>query len=102
MSRTANNMLRVTLFALSLAMAMACSTTSGVPEGDKLYVGIKKIEFENYEDNEHFDATREEVEAALDCPPNGGLFGSSYYRSPLQTRLWIWNKIYMIKYIIIK
>lgn len=94
MSRTANNMLRVTLFALSLAMAMACSTTSGVPEGDKLYVGIKKIEFENYEDNEHFDATREEVEAALDCPPNGGLFGSSYYRSPLQTRLWIWNKFH--------
>ena len=91
MSKTANDMLRVALIALTLAMAMACSTTSGVPEGDKLYVGIKKIEFENYEDNEHFDATREEVEAALDCPPNGGLFGSSYYRSPLQTRLWIWN-----------
>ncbi len=73
-----------------LALA-ACSTLSGVPEGDSLYTGIKKIEMVNYEKGDHFTATQEEVEAALDCPPNGSLFGSSYYRSPLQWRLWAWN-----------
>lgn len=69
----------------------ACSTTSGVPEGEQLYTGINKVKFDNYEKNDHFITTQEEVLAALDCPPNGGLFGSSYYRSPFQTRLWIWN-----------
>ncbi|MBR6980914.1 MAG: BamA/TamA family outer membrane protein [Prevotella sp.] len=69
----------------------ACSTTSGVPEGERLYTGIDKVKFENYEKNDHFITTQEEVLAALDCPPNGALFSSSYYRSPIQTRLWIWN-----------
>lgn len=69
----------------------ACSITSEVPEGERLYVGIDKVKFENYEKNDHFITTQEEVLAALDCPPNGSLFGSSYYRSPIQTRLWIWN-----------
>ncbi len=70
----------------------ACSTTGGVPEGERLYTGIDKVKFENAENNDHFITTQEEVLAALDCPPNGALFGSSYYRSPFQTRLWIWNK----------
>ena len=94
MSKKTNDIFQLLALAMSVLMATACSVTSEVPEGDKLYAGIKKVEFENYEENEHFDMTKEEVEAALDCPPNGGLFGSSYYRSPLQTRLWIWNKFH--------
>lgn len=69
----------------------ACSTTSSVPEGERLYTGIDKVKFDNYVKNDHFITTQEEVLAALDCPPNGSLFGSSYYRSPFQTRLWLWN-----------
>lgn len=70
---------------------VACSSTMGVPDGDHLYVGIDKINYTNYEKNDHFNATQEEVEAALACPANGALFGSSYHRSPFQPRLWIWN-----------
>ena len=80
------------IFLLSFLILLAsCSTTSSVPDGDRLYTGIDKVTYVNYEKNDHFTTTQEEVAAALDCPPNGALFGSSYYRTPLQWRLWIWN-----------
>ena len=79
------------LLCSSFVLLLSCSTTSSVPEGDRLYTGIDKVTYTNYEKNDHFTITQEEVAAALDCPPNGALFGSSYYRTPLQWRLWIWN-----------
>lgn len=82
-----------TLSALILAsiLTAGCSSTSGVPEGDQLFTGLKPIQYENYEKSQHFLNTQEEVEAALATAPNGALLGSSYYRTPLQMRLWIWN-----------
>lgn len=72
-------------------MASCAPLTSGLPEGDKLYVGIDHINYVNYEENDHFLTTKEEVNAALALPPNGSLFGSSSIRSPFQPRLRIWN-----------
>lgn len=69
----------------------SCSTTSRVPDDDKLFTGLTKIEYANYEKNDHFVSTQEEVEAALATAPNGALFGSSYYRTPFPYRLWIYN-----------
>ncbi len=69
----------------------ACSSTSGVPDDDQLFIGLKKIAYNNYEKNDHFVSIQEEVEAALATAPNGALFGSSYYRTPFPYRLWIWN-----------
>ena len=69
----------------------ACSTTSSLPEDEKLYLGIEKISYTDYEKNAHFVATQEELEAALACPPNASLFGSSTYRSPFPIGLYIWN-----------
>lgn len=77
---------------VAIVCLMACNVTEGVPDGEHLYVGIDKVNYTNYEKNDHFVTTKEEVEAALACEPNGALFGSSYYRSPFQYRLWIWNK----------
>ena len=68
----------------------SCSSTSGVPDGDQLYTGLSKIEYTHYEKGSHFTATREEVEAALACKPNGSFLGSSFHRIP-PYRLWIWN-----------
>lgn len=76
---------------LALLSLGACSTLEHVPDGDQLFVGLTKIEYSNYEKNENFIATQEEVEAALATAPNGALFGSSYYRTPFPFRLWIWN-----------
>jgi len=83
-----NKVLWVSVLVVSLA---SCSTTRNIPENDQLFIGLKKIEYKNYEKNEHFTSVQEELEAALATTPNGALLGSSYYRSPFQYRLWIWN-----------
>lgn len=80
----------VCLLFAALLLA-ACSTTSRVPEGDQLFVGLTPISFTPQDPAPHAATTREEVEAALATAPNGALFGSSYYRTPFPYRLWIYN-----------
>lgn len=83
---------RFYIFFVVVAMLLAaCSTTKKVPDGDQLYVGLTKINYQNYDRNDHFYTTRDEMEAALACAPNGALFGSSYYRTPFPYGLWVWN-----------
>ncbi len=80
---------------LSLTMSLVCagcSTTSNLPEGEVLYTGLKKIDYVDRAKDEHSVTMQEEVEAALACAPNGALLGSSYYRTPIQWKLWIYNK----------
>ena len=74
-----------------LMLITACSTTKLVPDDDKLFIGLTNIDYQNYENNDHFIATQEELESALATAPNGALFGSSYYRTPFPYGLWIWN-----------
>lgn len=76
---------------LILILFASCSATSAIEDGEQLYTGLKKIEYKNYERNEHFIVTQEEIDAALAAVPNGALFGSSFYRTPFPTGLWIWN-----------
>lgn len=77
--------------AMTLIVLSSCSTTSGIPENDQLFIGLTKIDYRNYEKNDHFISTQEEIEAALATAPNGALFGSSYYRTPFPYGLWVWN-----------
>lgn len=79
------------LYVVFTCLFVACQTTQSIPEDDQLFIGLKKINYENYESSEHFTSIQEEVEAALATEPNGALFGSSYYRTPFPYRLWIWN-----------
>ena len=78
-------------FILMVMGFCSCSSTRNIPEDDQLYTGLTKIKYVNYEKNDHFVETQAEIEAALACAPNGSLFGSSYYRTPFQFRLWMWN-----------
>ncbi len=73
----------------TIALA-ACSSTSSVPEGDRLFTGLKAIDYKVEDKNDNFYTTQEEVEAALATAPNGAFFGSSYHRF-LPYKLWIWN-----------
>lgn len=86
--------LAVMLFGGVIVTLGACSTTSNLEDGEQLFTGLKPIEYENYERNQHFIMTQEEVEAALATAPNGALFGSSYYRTPFPYALWIYNANY--------
>ena len=83
--------LKSCLSCLCCLLFFSCSTTKYVPEDDQLFIGLKKIYYENYEPGDHFDETQEEIEAALATKPNGALFGSSYHRTPFPYGLWVWN-----------
>ena len=84
--------------AFCLLLLSACISTKSVPDDDQLFVGLKKISYQ--EDSiehpsayyKHLDDTKAEVEAALATAPNGSLLGSSYYRSPFSWRLWVYNR----------
>ena len=79
------------LLAVAAATIFAsCSTTKNLREGEQLFIGLEKIEYTNFAEDsigkteaEHFSTTKEEVESSLATAPNGALFGSSYYRTPL-------------------
>ncbi|MBQ7419798.1 MAG: BamA/TamA family outer membrane protein [Prevotella sp.] len=84
---------RYYLSLLVMAVLLSsCSMTKNIPEDDQLFIGLKKISYENYEQNDNFTTTQEEVEAALATAPNGAIFGSSYYRMPFSFGLSVWNQ----------
>ncbi len=78
----------VTLLCLLLA---SCSTTRNLPEGETLYIGIERMEVLNEDKTTAGMTALEEVEAALACPPNNAILGSSSLRWPLPFGLWIYN-----------
>lgn len=74
-----------------LTLLASCSTTKHIPDDDQLFIGLKPIEYPDFQKSDaHAVTTQEELEAALATAPNGALFGSSYYRT-FPYRLWIWN-----------
>lgn len=87
--KTRNNILLLIVLACVL---FGCSSTSNLPEGEVLYTGMKKIQYTDENKSEHYLNMQTETEAALACAPNGALLGSSYYRTPFQIRLWIYNR----------
>lgn len=83
------------LLMIGIMLLASCSTTKNLREGDQLFIGLTKIEYNNADEDDkntdHYVTTKEEVEASLATAPNGALFGSSYYRTPFPYGLWIWN-----------
>lgn len=78
-------------YIAACSIIVACSATQNIPDDDKLYIGIDKIKYSNDSNTPHAIETKEEVDAALACEPNGALFGSSSWRTPFPYGLWIWN-----------
>lgn len=82
---------RTYLAALLAVLLASCSTTKHIPDDDQLFIGLKPIQYPDFQEADpHAVTTQEELEAALATEPNGALFGSSYYRT-VPYRLWIWN-----------
>ena len=87
-----SDILRLAVAALVALLVAGCSTTSNLPEDEMLYTGMKTTIYTDRDSTYYLPSVEEEVEAALACAPNGAIFGSSYYRNPLQTRLRIYNR----------
>lgn len=80
---------------LSVAtLLLSCSTTRNLPEDETLYTGIDHMTFIDSKENATTLIGEEavnEITAALNCPPNASIAGSSKYRS-IPIGLWIYNK----------
>ena len=83
--------LRHIIYICIACLLVACSTTDHLPEGEKLYTGVKKMKVHGQKGTPAEDVAVTEVKAALAYKPNGSLLGSSSKRSPLQVGLWIYN-----------
>lgn len=78
-------------YLLLCLLCLSCSTTKNLPEGAVLYTGISKIDIQNEDVSEAGRSTVEELDAALDYPPNNALLGSSSVRVPFPFGLWVYN-----------
>ena len=89
-------MKKTIIYILTLLFALSCSTTKYVPDGDRLYIGIKDVEFVDAETNATGsvgETAMEEVRYALDYAPNGSIAGSSSLRG-LPLGLWWYNALH--------
>lgn len=86
-----NVMLKTVMLMILVAVAVSCSTTSNLPEGEVLYTGIKKTTINKPDSVKVSDAALTEVEAALAYAPNNSFMGSSSLRFPLPIGLWVYN-----------
>lgn len=77
------------LTGLLSLLAMSCSTTARLADGEVLYTGVKKL---NYQENDtKIDAdVQDQIFEAIDVAPNNPLY-SPYYRTPLPLGLWVYN-----------
>lgn len=89
-------MIKTIIYIFTLLFALSCSTTKYVPDGDRLYIGIKDIEFVDAEVNATGsvgETAMEEVKYALEYAPNGSIAGSSSLRG-LPLGLWWYNALH--------
>ena len=88
---TGNSRRGMRLVALALGMLLAaCSTTRKLPEGEMLYVGVKKMEVVAPEKVKLSSAQNSAASSPLAVKPNNPLY-SPYIRSPFAFGLWAYN-----------
>lgn len=80
----------LTCMATILLMA-SCSTTKNLPEGEALYLGLKKVHVENEDKGSSGQAALEEAMGAISIAPNNAIVVNPNIRFPLPFGLWIYN-----------
>lgn len=77
---------------LAVIMLAACSTTKHLPEGDTLYLGLKKVNIVNEDKSPAAENALEEVNGAISIAPNNAIFVNPNVRFPIPFGLWIYNR----------
>lgn len=70
-------------------IAVGCSVSRYIPEGETFYAGLGKVSIENEPNIEEMHLARADVNRVLAYKPNGSLFGSSRARLPFNYPFWI-------------
>lgn len=81
----------VTLALVTVAMLSSCSTTRRIPDGEQLYVGLKKVEISGYDKEKVPEGVASQLNEAVAVAPNNAIFKSPYYRWPFPVGLWVYN-----------
>jgi len=81
---------KILTFLSIVTLLAACSTTSRLGDGEVLYTGVKKIQY-NQPDSAKIDPDVEDlIFITVDVKPNNPLY-SPYIRSPFPIGLWVYN-----------
>lgn len=89
-------MKKAIIYIFTFFTICSCSTTRHIPAEEQLYTGIKEIEIvgkKEYASTAEGATAIEEITAALDCPPNASIAGSSTLRG-IPIGLWLYNSFY--------
>lgn len=73
----------------AIMVLASCNVTKNLPEGETLYIGMKKTEIADNDNSEGAKLALNEVNASLEKKPNGAIFGP--IRNPWPIRLCIYN-----------
>lgn len=77
---------------LVVIVLAACSTTKHLPEGETLYLGLKKVNIVNEDKSPAAENALEEVNGAISIAPNNAIFVNPNVRFPIPFGLWIYNR----------
>ena len=81
---------KIALVFATLTLLHSCSTTSRLADGEVLYTGVKKIQY-NHPDSVSIDSeVKDQILTAVNVKPNNPLY-SPYYRTPFPIGLWVYN-----------
>ena len=87
MRKSPITILLLLVFALILG---ACSTTKLLGEGDVLYNGVKKVQYNNLDSVKIDGSVKDQIFSAINIKPNNPLY-SPYIRNPFPIGLWVYN-----------
>ncbi|WP_373701331.1 translocation and assembly module lipoprotein TamL [Porphyromonas loveana] len=83
---------QISALYLLIMLAVACSTTKHLPEGEQLYIGMGKTQINQLDKSHAGQQALSEVEATLKVVPNGAIFGSTSASLPkVPFGMWIYN-----------
>ena len=73
---------------LAAMMAVSCSTTKHLPEGETLYLGLKKVTINNEDKSKAGQKALAEAEGAISIAPNNAIVVKPNIRFPIPFGLW--------------
>jgi outer membrane protein assembly factor BamA len=79
------------LYPALCLLLFACSTTRHIPQGERLYIGIKNIKFVDEDSVSIPDSLYMQLETTLSVSPDNAFLGSAKVRTPIPLGLWVYN-----------
>ena len=84
------NITKILILTSLLAFITACSTTKRLADGEVLYTGVKKVQYNELDSVAIDPSVKDHIFSSINVKPNNPLY-SPYYRTPFPIGLWVYN-----------